>query len=69
MAVGGQLAVNGPTQVQPADDGRGAQSKTRSTACSSAPSDTDSAEGVHPDGDRPGHADGVGQLDLITDCP
>ncbi len=67
MAVGGQLAVNGPTQVQPADDGRGAQVKDPLHRLLQRPvRHGPSAEGVHPDGDRPGHADGVGQLDLAT---
>ncbi len=65
MAVGGGLAIDGPAQVQPVDDGGGAQVEhLLHRRLQSLVAHRAGAEGVHPNGHRPGHADGVGQLHL-----
>ena len=69
MAIGGQLAVDGLAQIEVTDDGGGGQVKhllhslLDLLVCHRA-----GAEGIHHDGHRPCHADGVGHLYLALLC-
>ena len=65
VAVGRRLRVNGTAQLQLADDPGGRQiaglpQQLRQLLVG----DLAGAVAVHPDGNRLGHTDGVGQLDL-----
>ena len=65
VAVGGQLAVDGLAQVKVADDSGGRQVKDLLDSLHDLlVGNGAGAEGVHHDGDRLCHADGIGQLDL-----
>ena len=65
MAVGGRLAVDRAAQIEPADDGRRAEVKAVAHELRELlVGHLAGAVGLDEDGDRMGHADGVGQLQL-----
>ena len=67
MAVVGGLAVDGPAQVEVADDGAGAQVEVLAhQAGDLLIGDLAGAEGLNVDGEWAGHADGVGHLNFAA---
>src|SRR5580704_13992486 len=67
VTVGGGAAVDGPAQVEVADDGGGAQVEDGVHGGFDADGvDRLGPERLHHDGHGPGHADGVGDLDLAA---